>query len=67
MFCEICGCPRERWLRTTTVARQFGASAKRVRRMIKSGEIDGVMFGGQWRIDHQSLDAMIKRESVRHA
>ena len=63
--CPICGCPRGRWLRVSTVARQFGASLKRVRRMIKAGELDAVRFGGQWHIDHASLDDYVSRDSVR--
>jgi excisionase family DNA binding protein len=65
MRCEICGCTQRRWLRVTTVARQFGASDKRVRRMIKEGTLSGVRFGGQWRVDHESLDEYVCRDSVR--
>lgn len=65
MACEICGCPEVRWLRVSTVARQFAASPKRVRRMLKSGQIDGVLFGGEWRVDHESLDDFICTDSVR--
>jgi len=63
--CPVCGCPPARWLRVRTVARQFNASDKRVRRLIKSGELDAVRFGGHWRIDHESLDAYVRRDSVR--
>ena len=38
--CQVCGCPEVRWLRVRTIARQFGCSQKRVRRMVKRGEID---------------------------
>ncbi|MFO7955886.1 MAG: helix-turn-helix domain-containing protein [Candidatus Brocadiia bacterium] len=65
MACEICGCPEERWLRVSTVARQFRCSTKRVRRLIKRGEIDGVLFGGEWRVDHRSLDDYVRKDSVR--
>ena len=65
MACKICGCPPVRWLRVRTVARQFGCSAKQVRRLIKRGEIDGVLFGGQWRVDHQTLDEYVRKDSVR--
>ncbi len=65
MTCAVCGCPEQRWLRVATVARQFGCSSKRVRRMIKRGEIDGVLFGGEWRVDHESLDAYVRKDSVR--
>jgi len=65
--CDICGCPPVRWLRVRTVAGQFGCSAKKVRRMLKSGELEGVLLGGEWRIDHQALDEYICRDSVRHA
>lgn len=67
MVCEICGCPTARWLRVGTVARQFKCSAKKVRRLIKRGELDGVRFGGQWRVDHESLDEYVREDSVRFA
>jgi len=65
MACPICGCPEVRWLRVSTVARQFGCDPKRVRRLIKRGDIDGVRFGRQWRVDHESLDEYVRRDSVR--
>ena len=65
MACKICGCPEVRWLRVGTVADQFECSRKLVRRLLKSGEIDGVLFGGEWRIDHASLDGFVQRDSVR--
>ncbi len=65
MACKICGCPEVRWLRVSTVAAQFKCDPKRVRRMIKRGDIDGVRFGGQWRVDHRSLDEYVRRDSVR--
>ena len=65
MRCKICGCTKRRWLRVTAVARQFGATEKRVRRMIKEGELNAVRFGGQWRVDHEALDEYICRDSVR--
>ena len=64
--CEVCGCPRQRWLRVNTVAKQFGCSAKKVRRLVKCGALDGVLLGGEWRIDHQSLDEYVRRDSARH-
>jgi len=65
MRCEICGCPRERWLKVSAVARQFKCSSKKVRRLIKSGQLEGVRFGAEWRVDHQSLDDYVRRESIR--
>ncbi len=67
MVCEICGCPSARWLRVSTVARHFKCSPKKVRRLIKRGEIDGVRFGGEWRVDHESLDEYVRKDSVRFA
>lgn len=64
-MCDVCGCPRARWLRVRTVARQFQCSSKKVRRMLKSGELDGVRLGGEWRIDHRALDDYIREDSVR--
>lgn len=65
MTCDVCGCPNRRWLRVRTVARQFACSTKHIRRLIKQGEIDGVRFGGHWRVDHESLDAYVRKDSVR--
>ncbi|MHC5034101.1 MAG: helix-turn-helix domain-containing protein [Planctomycetota bacterium] len=65
MNCEMCGCPAVKWLRVGTVARQFECSPKLVRRLIKRGEIEGVRFGGEWRIDHASLDDYVRKDSVR--
>ncbi len=65
MMCRICGCPDKRWLRVSTVARQFECAPKTVRRLIRCGRIDGVQFGREWRIDHQSLDAFVRKDSVR--
>ena len=65
MACKICGCPEVRWLRVSTVAQQFKCSPKRVRRLIKRGQIDGVRFGAHWRVDHQSLDEYVRKDSVR--
>jgi excisionase family DNA binding protein len=43
----------------------FNCSRKRVRRMIKRGELDGVRFGGEWRVDHRALDEYVCKDSVR--
>lgn len=64
MPCQICGCPTVRWLRVGTVATQFGCSPKKVRRMIKQGELDGIQFGGQWRVDHVSLDRYVRKDAL---
>jgi len=62
--CEVCGCPRVRWLRVGHLARQFGCTDKVVRRMIRSGVLDAVRLGHEWRVDHESLDDYVRRESV---
>lgn len=67
MACRICGCPELRWLSVSIVAEQFGFSGKKIRRLLKKGELDGVRFGGEWRIDHESLDEYVSRDSVRWA
>ncbi|MFW6189437.1 MAG: helix-turn-helix domain-containing protein [Planctomycetota bacterium] len=67
MSCTVCGCPEGRWLRVKTVARQFACTPKRVRRMIKRGELHGVMFGGEWRVDHVALDDYVREYAVRFA
>jgi excisionase family DNA binding protein len=65
MPCEICGCPDAKWLRVSTVAQNFKMSTKKVRRLIKRGEIEAVRFGGEWRIDHDFLDRYVREEIVR--
>jgi excisionase family DNA binding protein len=65
MACSVCGCPELKWLRVGTVARQFKCTPKLVRRLVKKGEIEGVRFGGIWRIDHRSLDEYVRKDSVR--
>lgn len=65
MPCRICGCPEARWLTVAAVARQFRCSRKLVRRLLKTGEVDGVMLGGVWRVDHESLDEYVRKDSVR--
>ena len=65
MVCKICGCPAQRWLLVATVAARLGCSAKSVRRMIQRGEIDAVRVGRHWRVDHDSLDDYVRRDSVR--
>ena len=63
MDCKICGCPDARWLRVRTVARQFRCSAKKVRRLILRGELEGLRLGGEWRVDHLSLDRFVQQHS----
>ncbi|MGD2175675.1 MAG: helix-turn-helix domain-containing protein [Candidatus Brocadiaceae bacterium] len=65
MTCRICGCPDRRWLPVRTVARQFGCTAKHVRRLIKRGELEGVRFGREWRVDHETLDRRVREDSIR--
>ena len=65
MECLVCGCPKLRWLTVRAVAQRFKCTPKLVRRLIKNGEIEGVRIGNRWRIDHQSLDDYVCRESVR--
>lgn len=65
MGCKVCGCPEVKWLRVSTVARQFKCTPKLVRRLIKQGQIEAVRFGGEWRVDHRSLDDYVRKDSVR--
>ena len=70
MKCATCGCPRTKWLRVVTVAREFGCTPRTIVRMIRKGEIDGVLFGGSWRVEHDSLDEYLCRQNpsaVAHA
>jgi excisionase family DNA binding protein len=64
MLCPTCGCPKTRWLRVETVAKQFGCSAKKVRRLLHQGELEGVRLGREWRVDHKSLDRLVRRHSL---
>jgi excisionase family DNA binding protein len=64
--CEVCGCPEARWLSTEAVAEQLVCSQRTVRRMIQRGDVDGVRLRGKWRVDHESLDDYVSRDSVRH-
>ena len=64
MECPVCGCTRLRWLTVGAVAERFGCSPKLVRRLLKNGEIEGTRIGNRWRIDHESLDDYVRRESV---
>jgi len=64
MGCPICGCPQVRWLRISTVARHFGCSAKKVRRLLKEGALEGVRLGREWRVDHNSLDRLVRQYSL---
>jgi len=60
MNCAVCGCPNVKWLRVSTVAKQFGCSARKVRRFLHSGCLEGVLFGRDWRVDHASLDRFVQ-------
>lgn len=62
--CRLCGCPDVKWLRVSTVARQFRCSPKKVRRLIKSGDLEGVQLGREWRVDHASVDRLVRQFSL---
>ena len=64
MRCETCGCPEGRWLRVRTVAQHFGCDPKKVRRLIHMGELEALRFGREWRVDHASLDRLVRRHSL---
>lgn len=64
MICKVCGCPGTRWLRVRTVAERFGCSPKKIRRLILSGEMDAVRLGREWRIDHASVDRLVRAWSL---
>jgi len=46
-----------------TVADQFALSTKKVRRLIKSGTLQGVQVGREWRIDHASVDRIVQQQA----
>ena len=62
--CELCGCPQVKWLRVITVARQFGCSPRKIRRLLASGELEGLRLGREWRVNHESLDELVERYSL---
>ena len=64
MACQVCGCPEVRWLLVSTVAEHFKCSRKAVYRLLYAGAVDGVRIGAGWRVDHQSLDAFVRKEAV---
>ncbi|MCK4301026.1 MAG: helix-turn-helix domain-containing protein, partial [Planctomycetes bacterium] len=67
MRCEVCGCSdaHARWLRVSDVARQLRCSSKKVRRLIKTGELEGARLGATWLVDHRFPDQYLRRDSVR--
>ena len=64
MNCKLCGCPKVRWLRVTTVARQFGCTSRKVRRLLANGTLEGVRLGREWRVDHECVDRLVERYSL---
>jgi len=64
MNCPVCGCPPVKWLRVSTVARHFKCSPRKVRRLVQSGELEGVRLGREWRVDHDSLDRLVRYYSL---
>jgi len=62
--CETCGCPDAKWLTVETVARHFGCTPKKIRRLIRSGELEGVRLGRNWRVDHRSVDRLVRSHSL---
>ena len=64
MRCEVCGCPKVRWLRVSTVAQHFDCSSKKLRRLLKSGALEGVQIGREWRVDHESVDRLVRNYSL---
>lgn len=64
MICKLCGCPNTKWLRVCTVADRFECSTKKVRRLILSGQLEGVRLGREWRVDHKSLDRLVREWSL---
>lgn len=66
MDCDVCGCPKVRWLVVRTVARQFKCSEKKVRRLIACGQLEAIKIVHEWRVDHESLDAFVSSHSLSH-
>jgi len=32
--------------------------------MLKSGELDGIKFGNEWRVDHRSVDRLVRSRGL---
>jgi excisionase family DNA binding protein len=52
-----------RWLLASEVADLMSCSEKKIKRLLKSGQIPGAKFGASWRVDWPSLNTQMERES----
>ena len=46
---------------TVQIADQLGVSERRVRELIKSGELQANSVGGVWEVDRRRLASLVKR------
>lgn len=55
-----------RWYHLDDVAKRLGVDVQTVRRLLKSGKLEGVQFGGKtgWRVSEQGLAAFIARKQL---
>ena len=58
--CPICGCVMGMWLTTREVAEALNCSLHHVRDLIGAGHLTAMKFGADWRVKHDSLDALIR-------
>lgn len=54
---------RPRFLTLTDVAETLNVSLSQVKALVRSGELEGVKFGGRgvWRVENSELEAYIQR------
>lgn len=52
----------EQMLKAEDVARRLNVSVATVRRWLRSGELAGIQFANEWRIDPEDLQKFINRK-----
>jgi len=63
--CPTCGCLPIEWLSASEVAQVLHVKVRTVQRLVSTGEIQAVAFGGVWRIRHAVLhDYLAARGSM---
>lgn len=53
------------WLVPGDIAQEMHVSKDKVNRMCRTGELDGVQFGHQWRIRRSAFEAYLRAHSSR--
>ena len=47
--------PKEKWVTTKEAIRITGYNAEYIRRLLRSGKVNGAKWGREWMIDRESL------------